>query len=34
MDYYNLMILLKIKVFIWYLKRGVTLTNDNLARRN
>src|SRR6187551_2332550 len=25
---------LKIKIFMWYLKRGVTLTKDNLARRN
>jgi hypothetical protein len=25
---------MKIKVFMWYLKRGVILTNDNLARRN
>jgi hypothetical protein len=24
----------KIKIFLWYLKRGVTLTKDNLARRN
>ena len=25
---------LKIKIFMWYLKRGVLLTKDNLARRN
>ena len=25
---------LKIKIFMWYLKRGVILTKDNLARRN
>jgi hypothetical protein len=25
---------MKIKIFLWYLKRGVTLTKDNLARRN
>ncbi|WVZ50145.1 hypothetical protein U9M48_001431, partial [Paspalum notatum var. saurae] len=25
---------LKIKIFIWYVKRGVLLTKDNLARRN
>lgn len=25
---------LKIKVFLWYLKRGVILTKDNLAKRN
>jgi hypothetical protein len=25
---------LKIKVFIWYLYKGVVLTKDNLARRN
>ena len=25
---------MKIKVFMWYLKRGVILTKDNLARRN
>ena len=26
--------LLKIKIFMWYLKRGVILTKGNLARRN
>ncbi|WVZ74625.1 hypothetical protein U9M48_022786 [Paspalum notatum var. saurae] len=25
---------LKIKIFMWYIKRGVLLTKDNLARRN
>jgi hypothetical protein len=25
---------MKIKIFIWYLKRGVILTKDNLSRRN
>jgi hypothetical protein len=25
---------LKIKIFLWYLQRGVTLTKDNLAKRN
>ena len=25
---------LKIKIFMWYLKRGVILTKDNLAKRN
>jgi hypothetical protein len=25
---------LKIKVFLWYLRRGVILTKDNLAKRN
>ena len=25
---------LKIKVFLWYLSKGVTLTKDNLAKRN
>jgi hypothetical protein len=33
-DFWKLKIPLKIKVFMWYLKRGVTLTKDNLARRN
>ena len=30
---WKLKIPLKIKVFIWYLLKGVTLTKDNLARR-
>jgi hypothetical protein len=25
---------LKIKIFLWYLKRGLVLTKDNLIRRN
>ena len=25
---------LKIKIFLWYLRRGVILTKDNLAKRN
>ena len=25
---------LKIKIFLWYLSRGVILTKDNLAKRN
>ena len=25
---------LKIKIFLWYLNKGVTLTKDNLVRRN
>jgi hypothetical protein len=25
---------LKIKIFLWFLKKGVTLTKDNLAKRN
>ena len=31
---WKLKILLKIKIFIWYLQRGVILTKDNLAKRN
>jgi hypothetical protein len=31
---WNLKVPLKIKVFMWYLLRGVILTKDNLARRN
>jgi hypothetical protein len=27
-------LLLKIKVFLWYLKQGVILTKDNLVKRN
>jgi len=26
--------LLKIKIFLWYLRKGVVLTKDNLAKRN
>jgi hypothetical protein len=25
---------LKIKIFLWFLKKGITLTKDNLAKRN
>ena len=31
-DLWKLRLPLKIKIFMWYLKRGVTLTKDNLAR--
>ena len=31
---WKLKISLKIKIFLWYLKWGVILTKDNLARRN
>jgi len=31
---WKLKIPLKIKIFLWYLKWGVILTKDNLARRN
>ena len=31
---WKLKIPLKIKIFLWYLKRGVILTKDNLSRRN
>src|SRR6187551_4021419 len=31
---WKLKVPLKIKIFMWYLKRGVILTKDNLARRN
>jgi len=31
---WKLKIPLKIKIFIWYLKQGVILTKDNMARRN
>jgi hypothetical protein len=31
---WKLRIPLKIKIFMWYLKRGVVLTKDNLSRRN
>jgi hypothetical protein len=31
---WKLKILLKFKIFMWYLKRGVVLTKDNLIRRN
>jgi hypothetical protein len=31
---WKLKVLLKIKIFLWYLRRGVVLTKDNLAKRN
>jgi hypothetical protein len=31
---WNLKVPLKIKIFLWYLRRGVILTKDNLAKRN
>ena len=31
---WELKIPLKIKIFLWYIKRGVILTKDNMARRN
>ena len=31
---WKLKIPIKIKIFAWYLRRGVTLTKDNLAKRN
>jgi hypothetical protein len=31
---WKLKVLLKIKIFLWYLQRGVVLTKDNLAKRN
>ena len=31
---WNLKLPLKIKIFFWYLRRGVVLTKDNLAKRN
>jgi len=31
---WNIKVPLKIKVFLWYLYKGVTLTKDNLARKN
>lgn len=33
-EIWHMKIPLKIKIFMWYLKRGVVLTKDNLARRN
>jgi hypothetical protein len=33
-EIWHLKILTRIKVFLWYLKKGVILTKDNLARRN
>ena len=34
MNIWKIKIPLKIKVFMWYLYKGVTLTRDNLARKN
>jgi hypothetical protein len=34
MHTWNLKVPLKIKIFVWYLYKGVTLTKDNLARKN
>jgi hypothetical protein len=34
MTIWKLKVPLKIKIFMWYLKRGVVLTKDNLIRRN
>ena len=31
---WHLKLSLRIKIFMWYFKRGVVLTKDNLARRN
>jgi hypothetical protein len=31
---WKLKVSLKIKIFLWYLKRGVVLTKDNLSRSN
>jgi hypothetical protein len=31
---WKLKVALKIKIFLWYLKREVVLTKDNLVRRN
>ena len=33
-DLWQIKIPTRIKIFLWYLKRGVVLTKDNLARRN
>jgi hypothetical protein len=34
LDIWQIKISTRIKIFLWYLKKGVTLTKDNLARRN
>jgi hypothetical protein len=34
MHTWSLKVPLKIKIFVWYLYKDVTLTNDNLARKN
>jgi hypothetical protein len=31
---WKLKVLLKIKIFLWYLRKGVVLTKENLAKRN
>jgi hypothetical protein len=31
---WKLILPLKIKIFLWHLNKGVTLTKDNLVRRN
>ena len=33
-DLWQIKIPTRIKIFLWYLKRGVILTKDNLAHRN
>jgi len=33
-SFWKLRLPLKIKVFLWYHKRGVTLTKDNLIKQN
>jgi hypothetical protein len=33
-DLWQIKIRSRIKIFLWYLKRGVILIKDNLARRN
>jgi hypothetical protein len=33
-DIWQIKLPMKIKIFMWYLKRGVILTKDNLVRRN
>jgi hypothetical protein len=33
-DIWQIKVPIKIKVFLWYLKKGVILIKDNLARRN
>jgi hypothetical protein len=31
---WKLKVSLRIKIFMWYLRRGVVLTKDNLAQKN
>ena len=33
-DIWQIKVLMKIKIFLWYLKKGVVLTKDNLVKRN